>query len=593
MQIFLDLHEKMPNYTDEKNTLMLISLMKAHGVKKIVASPGTTNVAFVASVQQDEYFEVYSAYDERSAAYMACGMAAESGEPVALSCTQATASRNYFPGLTEAFYRKLPVLAITSTQHFGRIGQNFQQAIDRSVQPVDTVNLSVQVPVIHTPDDEWYCNVLLNRALLELRRKGGGPVHINLTTTYSQKFTVQELPSVRVIERIAYDTVPLSEYPRIKEGQRIAIFVGAHNRWSEHLTTKVNEFCRRYNAVVLCDAVSNYKGPYRVIYSLLASQQQYHSSAGDIDLIIHLGNVSGAPLLGSVKEVWRVNPDGQIRDTFKRQRFVFEMNEETFFDRYIQLANQQESDNSYLEEWKKECKKISNKIPELPFSNAWIAQHTEPYLPAKAVLHLGIYNSLRHWSFFDMPESVLGYSNTGGFGIDGCISAMIGATQETEKLVFGVVGDLAFFYDINALANRHVKSNLRILLINNGLGTEFKNADNRAYKLGKLANPYIAAEGHNARKSRNLVKHFSEDLGFQYMTADNKESYLKMLPEFIDEKPKKSPVIFEVFTESENETEALQTLYNIEISMTSSAKNIAAAVLGESGIQKVKKLLGR
>ena len=157
----------MSNFSEEKNVLMMMSLMKAHNIKKVIVSPGTTNVSLVVSMQQDDYFELYSAYDERSAAYMACGMAAECGEPVALSCTQATASRNYFSGLTEAYYRKLPVVAITSTQHPGRIGQGFQQAIDRSVQPVDTVKLSVQVPIIHTAQDEWHCNVLINRALTE------------------------------------------------------------------------------------------------------------------------------------------------------------------------------------------------------------------------------------------------------------------------------------------------------------------------------------------------------------------------------------------------------------------------------------------
>ena len=120
-------------YTEEKNVLMLMSLMKQHGVRKIVASPGTTNISFVVSLQRDPYFQVFSSVDERSAAYIACGLAEESGEPVALSCTQATASRNYFPGLTEAYYRKLPVLAVTSTQHAVRIGQNIQQAIDRTV----------------------------------------------------------------------------------------------------------------------------------------------------------------------------------------------------------------------------------------------------------------------------------------------------------------------------------------------------------------------------------------------------------------------------------------------------------------------------
>ena len=76
-------------YSSERSVQLLISLLKQHGIKKIVASPGTTNLSFVASLQQDEWFEVYSSVDERSAAYLACGMAEESGEPVVLSCTGA------------------------------------------------------------------------------------------------------------------------------------------------------------------------------------------------------------------------------------------------------------------------------------------------------------------------------------------------------------------------------------------------------------------------------------------------------------------------------------------------------------------------
>ena len=89
-------------YTTEFNCQILIALLKAHGIKRIVASPGSTNVAFVGSVQNDPWFEVYSAIDERHGAYMAVGMAAETDEPVVLSCTGATASRNYIPALTEA-----------------------------------------------------------------------------------------------------------------------------------------------------------------------------------------------------------------------------------------------------------------------------------------------------------------------------------------------------------------------------------------------------------------------------------------------------------------------------------------------------------
>ena len=108
-------------YTNERNVQILIALLKEHGIKRVVASPGSTNVTFVGSIQQDSWFEIYSSVDERSAAYIACGMAAETKEPVVLSCTGATASRNYFPGLTEAYYRKLPILAVTSTQDESKI----------------------------------------------------------------------------------------------------------------------------------------------------------------------------------------------------------------------------------------------------------------------------------------------------------------------------------------------------------------------------------------------------------------------------------------------------------------------------------------
>lgn len=202
-------------YTDEKNTQMLIALMKAHGIRKIVASPGTTNICLVASLQHDSYFEIYSSVDERSAAYIACGMAAESGEAVALSCTGATASRNYISGLTEAYYRKLPVLAITSTRDNGCIGQHIPQVIDRTSSLNDIVKLSVQIPTIHNDDDAQECNVLLNQALLELHHRGGGPVHINLVTTYSSDFSVKVLPTTRVIKRICVGGG--GDYPLSKE----------------------------------------------------------------------------------------------------------------------------------------------------------------------------------------------------------------------------------------------------------------------------------------------------------------------------------------------------------------------------------------
>ena len=47
-------------YTDEKNDQIVLSLLKAHGIRRIVANPGTTNIAIVGSAQNDPWFEAYS-----------------------------------------------------------------------------------------------------------------------------------------------------------------------------------------------------------------------------------------------------------------------------------------------------------------------------------------------------------------------------------------------------------------------------------------------------------------------------------------------------------------------------------------------------
>lgn len=577
-------------YTAEKNVQMLVYLMKAHGVRKVIASPGTTNVTFVASLQQDPYFEIYSAADERSAAYMACGLAAESGEPVAISCTGATASRNYIPGLTEAYYRKLPVLAVTSTQHTGRIGQLNPQVIDRSVIQKDIAVMSVQIPQISSAEDEWDCNVKLNSALLALKHRGGGPVHINLVTNYTRDFSVKTLPEFRVIHRIAVG----NDFPSIK-AKRVGIFVGAHAVWSEELTASVDRFCEIYNGVVLCDHTSNYCGKYGVQFNLVAGQSRHYFESRRMDLLIDMGEMSGAYMGLNPKEVWRVNPDGQIRDTWRKITHIFDMQELDFFRKYSELSASDGMELSYYEECKAEDAMLREKMPELPFSNDWIAQATAPKLPEDSVLHLGILNTLRSWNFFELPKTISCYCNTGGFGIDGIVSTFVGsALAHPEKLHFCAVGDLAFFYDLNAIANHNVGNNMRILLVNNGCGTEFKNYSHFAAQFGDDANEFMAAMGHYGQKSPDLVRHYATDLGFEYLSASNKEEYLSNVDRFVFPELTDKPMLFEVFTDYQEESDALKIINHIvedAPSATDVAKKMAKGILGEKGVKTLKRIV--
>lgn len=571
-------------YNSEKNVQILIALLKAHGIKKIIASPGATNVCFIGSIQNDSWFEIYSSVDERSAAYIACGLAAESGEPVVLSCTGATASRNYIPGLTEAFYRKLPILAVTSTQHIGRVGNNIPQVIDRSRIQKDIAKLSIQLPMIYSEEDRWAAELNINKALIELRDNGGGPVHINLTTTYSKDFSVKVLPKVKVIKKFTYG----DNLPNIT-GNKIGIFVGAHKRWSSKLIKVVDEFCSKYNGVVFCDHTSNYKGNFQINASLICSQPQRSKIFDDLDILIDIGDISGAYMGLSSKQVWRVNCDGKVRDTYKRLTNVFEMEEEHFFEYYIKEKNNEGKD-FYFKECYLEYNRLLKKIPELPFSNVWIAQNSVKILPKGSVLHLGILNTLRAWNFFEIPNDVLGYSNTGGFGIDGIISSLVGASlANEEKLYFGVLGDLAFFYDLNVLGNHHLGNNLRIMLINNGRGTEFRNYDHNAAQFGNEADRFIAAAGHFGNKSKNLVKNFVQDLGFEYMSAENKIEYLEKVKYFFSQKKYEKPIVFEVFTDSSDESNAIKIINNLEVTTKIKIKKVLKKVLKLNKIKKCVK----
>ena len=381
-------------YSSERNIQMLIYLLKQHNIRKVIASPGTSNINFVASVQFDDYFQVYSCVDERSAAYMACGMAEESGEPVVLTCTGATASRNYVPGLTEAYYRKIPVLAITATQHLGRIGQNMQQVLDRSMQMKDLVNYSMQLTTIHSQEDEWAAGVRINEALLELRHNGGGPVHINLETQYSQDFSEKELKPVKVIRRYCSG----DEMPAINAA-KVGVFVGNHSKWSAALTEAVDAFCQKYNAVVFTDNTSNYRGKYNVLAPLMASQDLCAFDETAVDLLIDIGNITGASIEISSNEIWRVNPDGVIRDTYKKLTKVFQMEEAVFFN-YYAAADSSNKSSGFLQKCKDVQNMLYHSIGDLPFSKYLAYVTPKGKSPVVATLFIGLL-ALLMMIFFD------------------------------------------------------------------------------------------------------------------------------------------------------------------------------------------------
>ena len=577
-------------YTNERNVQIVIALLKAHGIHRVIASPGTTNMTFVVSIENDPWFQIWSSVDERSAAYLACGMAAETGEPVVISCTGATASRNYMPGLTEAYYRKLPVLAITSTRGNHKLGHLIDQQIDRRNIPNDIAMESVTIPMVKDKEDERYCEIEANKAILALKLNGGGPAHINMYTRYSHDFTVKEIPHVNSIYR---HTVFDKEWPVIPQDGRIVVRVGSHANFSDEQTKAIDAFCATYDAVVCCDHTSGYRGKYEVHGQLVFGQHKWHSSLRNANLCIHIGEVSGDQFTVNAKHTWRVSPDGELRNTFGNLRRVFMMPEIDFFNHYAKVnANY----TDYLDALNKEIEDVKNEIPNLPFSNIWMAQQMHEKLPKDCEIHFGIYHSLRSWNFFKLPIGIKAKCNVGGFGIDGGVSTMIGASlSNPNKLFIGVFGDLAFFYDMNVVGNRHVGNNVRILLVNNGKGNEFRNYGHPCYFLGDEADDYVAAAGHYGNKSNLLVKNYAENLGYEYITASNKEEFNNAVEKFLCPENNDKPMLFEVFTETEDESNALETILNMVVDnktiVKDKLKKAVKEIVGQRGIETIKKVI--
>lgn len=580
-------------YSSDQNVLMIISLLKQNGIRKVVVSPGTANILLVASLQHDGEFEMYSDVDERGAAYFACGLAYESQEPVVLTCTGATASRNYFSGLTEAYYRKLPILAITSGSAEAYPDNLNPQYIDRSIQPRDIVRYSTKLNIISSENDIIDSNIKINRAIWELKKDGGGPVHIDLPTNWRGKLTERYLPIARCIHNYSYG----DKLPFIPDNMRIAITVGAHTRWSERLIQAVDKFCEFYHAPVIYENSSGYRGKYGIRPTVLAAQELHVSNNFNPDLLIHIGNTVGDVYtnrkLTGAKEVWRVSQDGRIRDSFGKLKNNFQMSEEYFFDIYnMYCGDRVRPSYNYYKEFKEEAVNIYNKFPEIPFSSIWISKKISDMIPDNSNVHLGIGNVMRAFNLFEYKENVNVTANTGGWGIDGALSTGLGISQvDKTKNTYIILGDLAFFYDLNCLGNRFIDKNLRILLINNGKGVEMRIHESGVQKnLGDLADSFSAAGGHFGNQSRKLVKHFAEDLNFDYISANNEAEFLNCIDKFVNPQQTNKPLIFEVFTTDANEREAWYKVCNILSDTQQVAKKKLIKILGKTGTEMAIKI---
>ena len=524
----------------------LIAMLKAYKIKNIIASPGIQNSRFNSMVQENSDFRCISVYDERSAAYTAVGMSYESNNPTVITCTGATSSRNYLPAMTEAYYRKIPVIAITFFNPESNKYNFATQFLDRSVSQNDVKYVSVELPIINSEIDKKRCLTYINAALYNAKYLNK-PVHINCPSILDFDIDRTELP--KDIWKTNYYKNDFEENLTNLKNKKIAIFIGAHNKFSEKETLSISNFAKSWNAPVFCDYVSNYNGDNKVLTYQVLNTQRFKNKP---DLIIDIGDLSDNRALFTGQEVWRISPNGEFKSRCDRPvAKTFHCLEKTFFDL---LLNNEKPYNNYYQEINTSIEKL--KEPELPLRNGFICQKLAQFLPKNCSLHLAILNSFKNMNYFKLDKTIETNCNVGGFGIDGAISTLIGQSLcNPEKIFFGLVGDLAFFYDMNTLGQREIKNNVRIIVVNNNKGVEFRLHPKVEPYMHDKTNVLISAAGHN----KGGAKGWAESCGFEYMCADTKDAFSNQIKDFCN-KDYEKPVLFEVFTNTKDEQEGLNLL---------------------------------
>lgn len=573
-------------YTIQENVRIVVSLLKQYHIKYLVLNPGGTNIPLVHAVQNDPFFTCYSVPDERSAMYFAIGLYLQTGEVIATSCTSAQATRNYIPGLTEAFYKHAPILAITTSKLERFQYQDYMQAPDQCSLPKDAVKKTYDLPPVTDENTRVQCYHNAKEAILELTHRNPGPVQLNIRIVDKQqgKFEEVELPSVKPLKRyMAWDQWEDVDF----NAKKVLIVIGEHRPFTDRQQTAIDSFCRSYNAAVYVNHLSNFNGEYSIQANLLVSSGGLKLLQPDI--LITIGGQTGdypiyTALCGlSETEHWRVSEDGHYVDTYNRLTKIFECPDYYFFERF---AKETEGNHDYYEAWKA-LNDTMNYDVEVPLSNLYVAQQLYKQIPEGSVINFAILNSLRCWSFFPLNPSIECYANVAAFGIDGCNSMLIGESMNTENLSFIVTGDLAFFYDMNALGIRHIKNNVRVLLINNNGGAEFKLMTS-SWEEPVSVEKYVSACGHNGS-----AKGWAENCGFLYLTASTKDELNEVKDAFLT--PCEKPILLEVFTNNVDERIADESIIssNRITNNSDKLKRLVTSVLGQQGVSVIKKIIGK
>ncbi|MDR2499125.1 MAG: 2-succinyl-5-enolpyruvyl-6-hydroxy-3-cyclohexene-1-carboxylic-acid synthase [Tannerellaceae bacterium] len=564
-------------YPNKKNILQLVALMKQHEVNRVIISSGARNLPIVQALVRSEYFICSTIVDERSAGFVALGMSLKENKcSVALCCTSGSAALNYAPAIAEAWHRNICLLVITADRPEAWLGQGENQTIRQQNIFGSFVKMSVTLPEVHTDEDEWYCNRLINEAILETSHIKPGPVHINVPISEPLlEFPVETLPEVRVIQRIPSwpgvdDTDGELEYLPRRYGyfDRPMLILGQGNYGAGPLMILDSVLANLHSGgcVILGEHLAcncDTKHVIRNFDTILEVLPEEGWANYAPDLLITVG---GQLVSKTIKKFlrkhkpemhWHVSPWGELVDTYQSLTHAIQTSPGGFLWDLQAMSKAQPPREAmpYLSGWYRISKHIPP--PAQDYSDLMAVGELMKAIAKPAVLHLANSSSVRLAHLFPLADGVQVYANRGTSGIEGCLSTALGETYRyftSSTTTYFVTGDLAFFTDMNALwgfLNNH-HCNLRILLNNNRGGGIFHCLPG----FNQTDANEIAIAYHNIS-----AKEWAIECGLIYLEVHNHDDLMNYMPAFTD-KDIESCMLMEVFSARIENSIELENYYD-------------------------------
>lgn len=468
----------------------LAALSAARGIHQAVISPGSRSALIAVAFSRHPDIHVEVVNDERSAAYIAIGMAQTLGQPVVLICTSGTAALNYGPAVAEARFQQIPLLILTADRPPQFLGRDDGQMIYQDDLYGRHVKYFTSLPVYMARDKIQTIQDKFTTAVNHVFNRPAGPVHCNIPIAepfYPEIDALQkDQPKFEAIQNVIPDQPADDTWTgRLQHYRKILILIARQepNRQLQNALTGIK------NIPMIVECTSNIFGhpssvPFPDIFFRNYKSHDYQDYRPD--LLITVGSqIISRPLKTVIRswsdfDHWHIQPAGDPADVFFSDPELIAAEPEVFFS--ILAENLPPVDKVYFQRWQKEAVMIHDRLDnQWQTDTAWneymVTRQLVVHLLDETVLHLGNSMPVRWANLCAIPPGIAVYSNRGTSGIDGVLSTAVGQALADNRQHVVLIGDISFFYDRNALWLKSIPENLRIIVLNNGGGGIFSLID--------------------------------------------------------------------------------------------------------------------